>query len=250
MKRVTALFLCLTLLLFMPSVHAEGGVSFVMSDAEIQENRLFELAVSAQSDRPLSAALFTFSYDRTLAEFRGVTAKKPFKTAFYDDGNEVRVIFLSADGAASDGTTDLFSLKFKSLSSGSFSADYTVSECVDNHAAYMPIGTCTSGSVTITGKTAAVRSGGSKSASGSSKNSNTGAGSRKSTPKPTSSAEKTGEEPTLQLLGTLSEISLRDSIMPIERVAQIFALCGAVVIMALIGLLLWRGKRSVKTPKK
>lgn len=251
MKRVLALLLCLTLLLFMPVVGAESGVSFTMSDANIREDRLFDLTVSAQTDRPLSAALFAISFDKSLAEFRGVTAEKPFKTAFYDTGDEIRVSVLSADGVVSDGKTALFSLKFKSLQTGSFTVDYTVSECVDDHAAYMPVAACTSGSVTITGNST-VRSAASSKAAGSSsessKSSKTSAASAKSKPKATSAAEPSAEEPTWKSLGMLSDISRRDITMPNERVAQIFALCGAIAIAALICFQLWRRKR--KSPKK
>ena len=251
MKRVTALFLCLTLLLFIPVVRAESGVSFTMSDANIREDRLFDLTVSAQTDRPLSAALFAVSYDKSLAEFRSVTAEKPFKTAFYDTGDEIRVSVLSADGVVSDGKTALFSLKFKSLRAGSFTVDYTVSECVDDHAAYIPVAACTSGSVTITGNSSAQNAASSKTAgssSKSSKSSQTSAASAKSKPKATSAAEQTAEEPTWKQLGVLSDITAREGAMPIERVAQIFALCGAVAVAALICFQLWRRKR--KSPKK
>lgn len=254
MKRVLALLLCLTLLHFMPVVHAESGVSFTMSDADIREDRLFDLTVYAQTDIPLSAALFSISYDQSLAEFRGVTAEKPFKTAFYDTGNEIRVSVLSADGVASDGNAALFSLKFKSLQAGSFSVDYTVSECVDHHAAYMPVGACTSGSVTITGDSAAQSTASSYVADSGAKNAKsnkTSGASAKSKPKSTAAADHTAEkEPTWKSLGTLSDVSRRDTTMPIERVAQIFALCGAVAVAALICFQLWRRKRPGKTPKK
>ena len=250
MKRVTALFLCLALLLLAPAAHAESGASFSLSDAEIAENRLFAVTLSACSDIPLSAALFSFSYDRSLAQFRGVTAEKPFKTVSYDTGDEIRVSFLCPEGVSSVSETALFSLEFKSLQAGSFSVSFTVRECVDNRAEFMPVGTCTSGTVTISGRETARKSETQRSRSAASDNVRATAASGKSVQRSKEPTEQNSTETPLRQAGTLSEIAMRDGTMPIERVVQIFALCGAVVVMALIGLLLWRGFRSGKSSQK
>ena len=109
--------------------------------------------MQAKSNEKISAALFYFTYDKDMFEFRSMKCSDDESEIEYNETDEgVKAVFLNSDGKRiSDGDT-LFTLTFKSVSSGSSSIDFTVSDCVNSNTEYMNIGKCTSADITVNSK--------------------------------------------------------------------------------------------------
>ena len=76
MKKLFSIILILVALLqiSLTSAFATASVSFEMQNADMKPNRLFSVALSANSGNRLSAATFEFTYDPDYIEFRKVKA--------------------------------------------------------------------------------------------------------------------------------------------------------------------------------
>ena len=71
MKRLISITTVIILLvLSLCSVYAAETVSFELSDCTTDNNRLFTVEMTANSDKPLSAVTFEFEYDKNMIEFR------------------------------------------------------------------------------------------------------------------------------------------------------------------------------------
>lgn len=150
MKRIFALLI--SFLIFFSSLitaFASEEVSFSCGDVSCNNNRLFSVDVKAKSSDPISAATFEFTYDKTLIEFRGVTAVDGSSVRANELDNCIKAVYLCTDGKNIENETTIFTLEFKSLNLGSCSINYTVSECVDSNVEFMPVGNCIAGHVDV-----------------------------------------------------------------------------------------------------
>ena len=138
------------------SAQAAEPVSFSLESVAIPIDRLTEVRCFAQGNTRLCAALFRFTYDKTVLELYDVKAADGSRVIYtaYDDC--FRVSYLCADGADVSASA-VFTLCFKTLREGSTEIGFSVEECVDENAAWMAVGSCTGGTVTVTPKAAAVR---------------------------------------------------------------------------------------------
>ena len=152
MKKLFSIILILVALLqiSLTSAFATASVSFEMQNADMKPNRLFSVALSANSGNRLSAATFEFTYDPDFIEFRKVKAvNNGSKIQVNKKSGKVKVVFLNSEGQNISGGSDVLTLDFKTIKEGTAYIDYTVNQCVDSDVNFMNVGSCTASCVRI-----------------------------------------------------------------------------------------------------
>lgn len=85
-----------------------------MQNADMKPNRLFSVALSANSGNRLSAATFEFTYDPDYIEFRKVKAvNNGSKIQVNKKSGNIKVVFLNSEGQNISGGSDVLTLDFK-----------------------------------------------------------------------------------------------------------------------------------------
>lgn len=254
MKNIKFIFFLTVVLLgffvfgYMP-VSAADSVSFKTVDVETDNNRLFSVDVIASSDKPLCAAIFEFSYDKNLAEFRNVDTDKSSKVVGNEKEDCVMVSYLNTYGKEISGGEVIFTLEFKALDEGSLSLEYTVSDCVDTDVKQMEIDSVVSGDIKINEKSEKALS---KDKTSKSSNS-TGASSKKSEK---SSVKDEDKQPTtgdsLKNLGVIGDIGGNNEsaklVVAVIIICLIFVLAAAVIAFVFRRKLI--AKKSVPHPQE
>ena len=141
MKKLFSIILILVALLqiSLTSAFATASVSFEMQNADMKPNRLFSVALSANSGNRLSAATFEFTYDPDYIEFRKVKAvNNGSKIQVNKKSGKVKVVFLNSEGQNILGGSDVLTLDFKTIKEGTAYIDYTVNQCVDSGSNLTP----------------------------------------------------------------------------------------------------------------
>lgn len=111
------------------SAFATASISFEMQNADMKPNRLFSVALSANSGNRLSAATFEFTYDADYIEFRKVKAvNNGSKIQVNKKSGKVKVVFLNSEGQNISGGSDVLMLDFKTIKEGTAYIDYTVNQ--------------------------------------------------------------------------------------------------------------------------
>lgn len=152
MKKLFSTFCILSVLMLLSinCILATGKVSFEMQNADMKPNRLFTVALSAKSDKRLSAATFEFTYDADYMEFRKVkAANSGSKIQVNKKSGNVKVVFLNSEGQNISGGSDVLTLDFKTIKEGTAYIDYTVNQCVDSDVNFIDVGSCTASCVRI-----------------------------------------------------------------------------------------------------
>ena len=142
MKKLFSIILILAALLqiSLTSAFATASVSFEMQNADMKPNRLFSVALSANSGNRLSAATFEFTYDPDYIEFRKVKAvNNGSKIQVNKKSGKVKVVFLNSEGQNISGGSDVLTLDFKTIKEGTAYIDYTVNQCVDSDVNFMEV---------------------------------------------------------------------------------------------------------------
>ena len=135
--------------------HAADSASFSLDTKQTSVNRLVDIGVHAQSNQLFCAALFSFTFDTALLEFRGVSTPAGAKTEHHLDGSTLTVSYLCAQGTKIADNPAVFTLSFKAIATGSASIAFSVKECVNADVVFIPVGSCNAGQVTIGGTAAA-----------------------------------------------------------------------------------------------
>lgn len=152
MKKLFSIILILVALLqiSLTSAFATTSVSFEMQNADMKPNRLFSVALSANSGNRLSAATFEFTYDPDYIEFRKVKAvNNGSKIQVNKKSGKIKVVFLNSEGQNISGGSDVLTLDFKTIKEGTAYIDYTVNQCVDSDVNFMDVGSCTASCIRI-----------------------------------------------------------------------------------------------------
>lgn len=143
-------------LLFYGSIitaYSANKVDFVLSDYNCDNNRLFTISMTADSDKKLCAASFEFTYDKSMFEFRSAkVSDKSSKIAYNELSDKVKLVFLNADGINIINGEIIFTLTFKAVKSGTGYIDFFVSDCVDLDVNSIDAGKCTSAKITVNSK--------------------------------------------------------------------------------------------------
>ena len=117
---------------FMPVVNCADSI--VTENVTAQKNRLFDVNVAVDSDKIISAATFIIKYDSSKLAWReGKTELSNSLVKYRNKDNQVKLIFLCADGIALDKSKTLFSVKFKALDYGESKISISASDCVSNN---------------------------------------------------------------------------------------------------------------------
>ena len=179
MKKLFSIILILIALLqiSLTSAFATASVSFEMQNADMKPNRLFSVALSANSGNRLSAATFEFTYDPDYIEFRKVKAvNNGSKIQVNKKSGKVKVVFLNSEGQNISGGSNVLTLDFKTIKEGTAYIDYTVIQCVDSDVNFMDVGSCTASCIRIYKNASGTVSGGSSSSSNKNSTQATGKG--------------------------------------------------------------------------
>lgn len=154
MKRLLSLaIIIITIACSGITAYAKSTVSFALSDCECQKNRLFRIEVKATGDMPITAAIFEFTYDRSVIEYRGTkTNDDASMVTANDKGNCIKAVYLCTGGWEIANESTIFTLEFISLKEGVTDIDYSVYDCTDSNVDFMNVGNCSSGSVTVSKK--------------------------------------------------------------------------------------------------
>ena len=185
MKKLFSIILILVALLqiYLISTFATASVSFEMQNADMKPNRLFSVALSANSGNRLSAATFEFTYDPDYIEFRKVKAvNNGSKIQVNKKSGKVKVVFLNSEGQNISGGSDVLTLDFKTIKEGTAYIDYTVNQCVDSDVNFMDVGSCTASCIRIYKNASGTVSGGSSSSSNKNSTQATGKGGKSKHP--------------------------------------------------------------------
>lgn len=185
MKKLFSIVLILIALLqiSLTSAFATASVSFEMQNADMKPNRLFSVALSANSANRLSAATFEFTYDADYIEFRKVKAvNNGSKIQVNKKSGKVKVVFLNSEGQNISGGSDVLTLDFKTIKEGTAYIDYTVNQCVDSDVNFMDVGSCTASCIRIYKNASGTVSGGSSSSSNKNSTQATGKGGKSKHP--------------------------------------------------------------------
>lgn len=130
-----------------------NNVYFVLSDCNCDNNRIFTISMTADSDKKLCAASFEFTYDKSMFEFRSAKASdKTSKIAYNELSDKVKLVFLNADGININNGESIFTLTLKAVKSGTGYIDFFVSDCVDSDINSIDAGKCTSAKITVNSK--------------------------------------------------------------------------------------------------
>ena len=128
-------------------------VDFVLNDCNCDNNRLFTISMTADSDKKLCAASFEFTYDKSMFEFRSAKlSDKSSKIAYNELSDKVKLVFLNADGININNGESIFTLTLKAVKSGTGYIDFFVSDCVDSDINSIDAGKCTSAKITVNSK--------------------------------------------------------------------------------------------------
>ena len=152
MKKLILLLCVAFSLLSVPAgASAADAVSFKTESVKCIKNRLITVDVTAECDKPFCSAVFEFSFDNSILEYRGVAACEGSTVTDADKGGVVKAVFVNPRGLDVSSGGTVFSLEFKSLAEGETEIGFSVRDCVDGDAEFMDIGSCVSGTVTVTG---------------------------------------------------------------------------------------------------
>lgn len=135
------------------TAYSANKVDFDLSDYNCDNNRLFTISMTADSDKKLCAASFEFTYDKSMFEFRSAkVSDKTSKIAYNELSDKVKLVFLNADGINIINGEIIFTLTFKAVKSGTGYIDFFVSDCVDSDVNSIDAGKCTSAKITVISK--------------------------------------------------------------------------------------------------
>lgn len=135
------------------TAYSANKVDFDLSDYNCDNNRLFTISMTADSDKKLCAASFEFTYDKSMFEFRSAkVSDKSSKIAYNELSDKVKLVFLNADGINIINGEIIFTLTFKAVKSGTGYIDFFVSDCVDSDVNSIDAGKCTSAKITVNSK--------------------------------------------------------------------------------------------------
>lgn len=94
------------------------------------KNRIFEISIYIDSSENISGGQMSVTYDSSIAQFREISSDI-YEVAAKDNGDKVQIVFASAHKVDCTDNIKALTLKFKSISSGTFDMILNCSECVD-----------------------------------------------------------------------------------------------------------------------
>lgn len=246
MKRFLPVFLILTILSLLPA-SAAGTVSIETGSVTCRNNRLIEVEVKAQGSGKLSAALFEFTFDKSVLEYRKIHTPDGSDAVCVEKDYGIRLSYLCTNGVTLSTQPTLFTIEFKTVAEGESEVGFRVMDCVDSDAQWMDIGSCLAGTVTVSNHAddtvgTAEPKQQQKAASTSESESKQG-GSKKSSAKSSAKAKDRQETTAAPVhdLGTLNNVVEREA----DKTTPIIVLCASVAVAAaVIGWIIFQIKHK------
>lgn len=205
MKRVISVIAIIAVIITsILSVYAESFADFTVESVSSEPNRIINIPVKCEYSGKLSAAVFDFSYDKALLEFRGAETDNNSKVKSAETDSGIKIVYYNYSGVTAAENT-IFNLNFKTLNMGKTDIAFSVSGTVDSGANPISPGRCTSGTVEIQKQSAGSSSTGKSSATDKSSSAKTKSQSSKLDSKAENDDEE--EESTLENLGTINDVS-------------------------------------------
>lgn len=206
------------------TAYSANKVDFVLSDYNCDNNRLFTISMTADSDKKLCAASFEFTYDKSMFEFRSAkVSDKSSKIAYNELSDKVKLVFLNADGINIINGEIIFTLTFKAVKSGTGYIDFFVSDCVDSDVNSIDAGKCTSAKITVNSKSEK---------SGSDKSNSSDKSEKSETSGSKSERKKTEETTSVSTYDEIGQLNSFDN--PNIRLLIIGIVLGALLIAAVM----------------
>ena len=236
MKKILSVaILILTIVCSNITASAASTVSFALSDCECQKNRLFNVEITATGNMPITAAIFEFTYDRSIIEYRGIKTNDSSMVSANDKGDCIKAVYLCADGWVIENGSTIFTLEFISLKEGVTDIDFTVYDCTDTDVNFMNIGNCSSGKVTVIQKASDTSGAQGKSPNSSEKSESQKATSAKTNQSSSENGDTNEDTKELNHFEKVNDIIQRDYnfVMPIILLC-LSAVAGAVSIFYFI----------------
>lgn len=124
--------ICVILLFLSISVSA-AGERIITSDVTAKTDRLFEIKIGFDSDRTITAATFTLTYNPNDIVVRTPVCNFGRAKIKYNDTNgKTDIIFLCSSGISCKEFPTLFTMKYKKISDADTKVTIKASDCVDN----------------------------------------------------------------------------------------------------------------------
>lgn len=133
MKRIIAVFLLIFLIL--PSsvtVYAAESSKLVCKDVSTDNNRLFRIKISINSDKTLTAATFIVKYDNSVIDYRSARGIKNDSTVKANSkSGKLKLIYLCSDGVDLSKGKNLFYIEFKAEEPSVSTIKIEADDCVN-----------------------------------------------------------------------------------------------------------------------
>lgn len=131
MKRLFALICALAVLVSScVLVSAQESAQFSLKVDNVKSNRLFDMSLNAECSSAISGGELELTYDSSVAQYRDVSSDY-FEVSAKDYGDEVHIVFATADAVECCDATELIRVRFKSIAQGEFDAKLDAIECID-----------------------------------------------------------------------------------------------------------------------
>ncbi|MBQ7504247.1 MAG: hypothetical protein IJT79_02895 [Ruminococcus sp.] len=131
--KLSAVLLCLLTLMFSVPANA-AGERITTSNVKVKTDRLFEVKIGFKSNRTITAARFTLTYNKNDIEAREpVCDLSRAQVRYVDKNGSTEIIFLCSDGVKCVDFPTLFSMKYKKISGSNTSVKITARDCVDGN---------------------------------------------------------------------------------------------------------------------
>ena len=133
MKRIMPFCVVFCILFFVFAPVVQGADNILVENINADKNRIFDVNVSIDSHKTVSAVTFIIKYDSGKIAWRGGKTELSQSLIRYSNkGDRVKLIFLCSDGIALDKNKNLFTLKFKALDYGKSKIEISTGDCVSN----------------------------------------------------------------------------------------------------------------------
>lgn len=245
-KLLTVLCILIFFTVQFQSVNAAETVSFKVDFAECRKDRLVDVAVNAYSTHTLSAATFSFSFNKNVLEFRKASVSGGAQLEYHETDDEIKLCYLNARGAEISSFAPIFTLTFYALAEGESDIHFQVDGCTDSSAQFLDAGSCTAGKVTVTGAAAQ----NSKTAEGSTvQTPDAGSSDKAASGKSIKATNGSYERTTAAVndMGTVNNVISRDS----DKLTPLIVLAVSLVIaIAFTGYLIFRKLSPRKNEKQ
>lgn len=132
MRRVLAVIILIFLFPVMSASATDSDtVTLKLSVDNVDKNRLFDVVVSADGSTDLCGGILKIYYDKAIVSYRSVSSDI-YEIEAVDHSDYIELVFAGDKGVLVNNTTDILSVKFKSVSSGTFDMTAQAYDFINN----------------------------------------------------------------------------------------------------------------------